>query len=99
MTNEETQALTQLIARESERNREMAQRLIDANAGLLKRLVDVMVDRRLCKLDTAQEVLTEDGEPKFSVEPCARELSRIDYCATHHRSIWNCVKEMTERLS
>jgi len=110
VTDAETQALVQLIIRECEMNREqvkglstsnerMIASLIASNERMAGKLIDVMVDRRLCKLDAAQEALTEGDKPKFSVELCQAVANRRDWCGTHNRSIWECVKEMTERLS
>jgi hypothetical protein len=99
VTNEETRALVEMISRENSLNRQMAQVLIDHSIKNLDKLLNIMVDRRLCKLDAAQEALTEDGKPKFSVELCQAGANRRDWCATHNRSIWECVKEMTERLA
>jgi len=88
-----------MISRENSLNRQMAQVLIDHSIKNLDKLLNIMVDRRLCKLDAAQEALTEDGKPKFSVELCTKAVGRDDWCGTHNQSIWKCVNELTERLS
>lgn len=99
MTNDEMKMLAELIARESEENRNMAKNLIDQNALNLKRLVEIMVDRRLCKLDQAGEVLTGDADAELRAKVkalgCKATTNPIQsptWCDTHAQSVWDCLK-------
>lgn len=102
MTNDEIRFLVEMISREGEGNRDMAKQLIQSNQSNLARLVEIMVDRRLCKLDQAGEVLTgETDEDKLKAKikalgcrATANPIQNPTWCDTHAQSVWDCLKEL-----